>query len=306
MIIIIAKHPAWGAADNIYRAFVSQGYRSVLLCLKEDRYKRTANENIITKLDKSNIIYWLNKAKEKGNTLFICSPTTIQSLIKKFGKDICNHFLKIKNKIIFITGTEYLKNYKRWNSFLDKYEFNKRFSEAEMVGLSKKNMFLCHPMEYEIPEKNNIITISHAPGLVERPEKKGTPIILSAISKLKKDFNFVYDHIVGVELKECLERKGKSHIFIDQINPKVGGIGKNGYEGLALGCLTIGSVNSFKNLKESDRPPVVNVNSEKELIDILKILLSDIDELFLELDYIKEWNKNINYENTVKRIIEKL
>jgi len=305
MIIIIAKHAAWGAADNFYRAFKSQGYPSVLLCLKDDKYNRTGQEKIVTKLDKTNINFWLNKCKEKDNALFICSPTTIQSLIKKFGKEvICNYFSNIRKKIIFITGTEYLRNYKKWNIFLYKYNFHYKFAEAEMVSLSSSNIFLCHPMEYLIPEKENIITISHAPGLVERPEKKGTPIILSTIDKLKCKFDFNYEHIVGVDFKECLYRKGKSHIFIDQINPSVGGIGKNGYEGLALGCVTLSSVNSFKKLKEIDCiPPVINVNTEDDLFNELFKLLSDQKLLKEKLKESRVWDKN-NYKNTVKKILE--
>jgi hypothetical protein len=214
-------------------------------------------------------------------------------------------FLKnIKNKVIFITGTEYIKNYKKWNKSLDHMNFDRRFCEAEMIKLNpEKNIFLPHPMEYDISiVKNSRITISHAPGLKERPEKKGTPIIISVINRLKQKYDFDYDHIVGVPFNECLKRKSKSHIFIDQINPKVGGIGKNGYEALSLNCITLSSVNGFNDIPKKIRPPVINVNDENELYNRLDLLLANLKDINNRMNYISKWKETINYKNTVKKL----
>lgn len=299
MITILAKHSAWGAADNFYRAFKSCGYDTKLLCLRKDPYNRIS-ENELIFINKQNLKLYT----ENAELVLICSPVTINTIIQKINSNFGKFLKDIKNKIIFITGTEYIKNYKRWNSNLDFMEFNKRFCEAEMIKFNPaKNFFLAHPMEYDFPIiKNEKITISHAPGLMERPKKKGTPIILSVINKLRKKYDFEYDHIVGVPVYECLNRKSKSHIFIDQINPKVGGIGKNGYEALSLNCITLSSVNSFYDIQKNLRPPVINVNNADELYNRLELLLSKRKEIEDRILNISKWKETINYKNTVKKL----
>lgn len=305
-VIIIAKHPAWGASDNFYRAFKSQNIDSTLLCLKYDKYKRTDEENIVTILNKDNFKYWSDTLINDDVIVLICSPVAIKSLMKKFGNiETTNLINKIKKKVIFITGTEYLKYYKNWNKWFQKNNIIHKFCEIEMVKLGKNNIYLPHPMDYSHIDctKNKKITISHAPGLKERVQKKGTDIILRVIDRLKQKFDFEYDHIVGVSFNECIIRKAKSHIFIDQINPNVGGIGKNGYEGLALNCITMASVNNFEILKEHERPPVINVNNENELeLAIINLLTSKV-KMKNYLDLIKNWNQNNNYKTTVNKIL---
>jgi len=299
MITVLAKHPAWGAADNFYRAFKSCGYETTLLCLRKDPYGRTTNE--VTLLNRNNLIPILSKT----NFLLICSPVIITSICKKIDKNFEKTLRDIDKKVIFITGTDYIKNYKKWNKSLNKMGFKRRFCEAEMIKFNPKiNMFLPHPMEYYIPIiKNEVITISHAPGIVERPEKKGTNIILSVINKLKEKYSFQYDHIVGVQLKECLNRKSKSHIFIDQVNPKVGGIGKNGYEALSLNCITMASVNSFNDIPKKERPPVINVNNETELFDSLSKFLSNKKIIEDQINKIASWKENLSFKNTVNKVL---
>ncbi len=299
MIVILSKHPAWGASDNFYRAFKSCGYETKLLCLRKDPYERISKEEIIF-INKQNLRPYV----EKSELLVICSPITINTIMRKTDSNFSKFLKNIKNKVIFITGTEYIKNYKKWNKSLDHMNFDRRFCEAEMIKLNpEKNIFLPHPMEYDISiVKNSRITISHAPGLKERPEKKGTPIIISVINKLKQKYDFDYDHIVGVPFNECLKRKSKSHIFIDQINPKVGGIGKNGYEALSLNCITLSSVNGFNDIPKKIRPPVINVNDENELYNRLDLLLANLKDINNRMNYISKWKETINYKNTVKKL----
>ena len=299
MIVILSKHPAWGASDNFYRAFKSCGYETKLLCLRKDPYERISKEEIIF-INKQNLRPYV----EKSELLVICSPITINTIMRKTDPNFSKFLKNIKNKVIFITGTEYIKNYKKWNKSLDHMNFNRRFCEAEMIKLNpEKNIFLPHPMEYDISIiKNSRITISHAPGLKERPEKKGTPIIISVINRLKQKYDFDYDHIVGVPFNECLKRKSKSHIFIDQINPKVGGIGKNGYEALSLNCITLSSVNGFNDIPKKIRPPVINVNDENELYNRLDLLLANLKDINNRMNYISKWKETINYKNTVKKL----
>jgi hypothetical protein len=94
--------------------------------------------------------------------------------------------------------------------------------------------------------KNRELTISHSPFGPMKFREKGTNQIITTVA----DYNF--DLITGVSWDECLKRKAKSHIFIDQIDhydrskfrfrskeyvwPA---LGKSGLEAMHLDCLVI-------------------------------------------------------------------
>jgi len=304
-VIILAKHSAWGAADNFYRAFSSCGFDTTLLCLKKDKTGRTEGENIVTFLSQDNFNKWYDIIMSKNTFLFICSPMAIVSVCKYIGKRAENIFRKDK-KSIFITGTDYLNRSKYWNSKLDSYNFSVRFSEPEMVNLNpKKNIPLLHPMEYNLSvNKGENVIVSHAPGMVERDKKKGTSIIEKGIKEARKVVSFEYDHIVGVSLSECLKRKARSHIFIDQINKNVGGIGKNGLEALSLNCVTMCSINNFSSGKRYASHPIINVQSSEDVTNNIVYLLKNREVLNKEIQKVSEWKSIIGYKSTVEFISE--
>ena len=311
MIILIAKTPTWGAVDNFYRAFKSQGIDTILLCHKLDKYKRTASEKIVTILNKNNATFWFKEIQRKGSIVFLFGPPSIRSLYKYYKKGQVHNLLKgLETPVTFITGTKYERNYKYWNEFLDNYNFRVRFCEPRNIVCNpEKNIPLLHTMEYNDIDKtkNERITVSHAPGMYERVERKGTAKIKKGIKIARKKVDFDYDHITGVPLRRCLERKAKSHIFIDQVNTKIGGIGKNGFEGVALNCITLCSINRFnkyfKNFYYTNHP-FINVRNEYEVARKLVELIGNKNKLLNELNKVSTWKTTINYENTVGYILE--
>ena len=60
MIGVVCKHAAYGAADNIVRAFRSQGIEAELLYLCRDKYGRTSHDKLGCYLNKSNLDHWLS------------------------------------------------------------------------------------------------------------------------------------------------------------------------------------------------------------------------------------------------------
>lgn len=309
-MILMAKTPSWGAADNFYKAFKSQGIDVTLLCSKLDKYKRTESENIVTVLDKKNADFWFKEMREE-NIVFLFGPPSIRSLFNFYGEDRARVLLKrLKTPVIFITGTKYERNHDYWNRFLDKYHFQVRFCEPRNIIYNlKKSIPLFHTMEYNDIDKtkNKRITVSHAPGMYERVERKGTDKIKKGIKIARKKVDFDYDHIVGVPLRKCLERKAKSHIFIEHVNPSVGNIGKNGFEAVALDCVTLSSINRFnghfKNFYYATHP-FIDVQNEREVAKKLIELISNRDKLLHELEKVSTWKSTINYENTVNYVFE--
>jgi len=321
MFIIIARHQAWGAADNFYEAFKSQGIDVTLLCFGYDKYKRSdsfKNKNIVTILDKKNVDFWFKEAAKKQNRLMVIAPTCLDTLIERYGeKKMASFYKNLKNDpIIFITGTYYLRKPGRWNNYMDKHNFNTRFCTPSFIRFStEKNVPLFHPMQYDNIDKtkgDDEIVVSHAPGMVNRVAKKGSGIIEKGVELAKKKASFKYDYIMGAPFKECLERKAKSHIFIDQIYVPGGGVGKNSLEALALNCITL---SSSHNLKESyktycdgyyERPPVITVMNENDVAETLISLINDKNKFQSEFEKVLKWKDRMNYENTVKYILKTL
>jgi len=101
--------------------------------------------------------------------------------------------------------------------------------------------------EYDL-SKNDKLTVAHSPFVASKFKEKGTQKIIEVISNRNVDF----DLITGVSWEECLTRKAKAHIFVDQIdhydrdkfkftdpNYVWPALGKSGIEAMHLGCLVL-------------------------------------------------------------------
>lgn len=134
--------------------------------------------------------------------------------------------------------------------------FNSRFTEYDVLttgckyhfrgGLPTKTYY--QPLELYMfdQRKWNRLLVGHSPFGVMKFREKGTWQIIDDT----KGYDF--DLITGVTWAECLKRKAKCHIFVDQIShydrdkfkfndPDYvwPALGKSGVEAMHLGCLTI-------------------------------------------------------------------
>ena len=132
-----------------------------------------------------------------------------------------------------------------------------------------------------------VFDVAEKPAVVHMPtvrEKKGTQLIVSAVTELKKegvDFNF--DLIENVPRDEARRRLGRAHILIDQVvDEKTTGIpglvGMTSLEAMAIGKAAVGHVDPDW-LKWYPGMPIVNVAVDKEdLKKVLKRLVGDLQE----------------------------
>jgi hypothetical protein len=129
------------------------------------------------------------------------------------------------------------------------------------------------PFDLEHISRDKETLIGHSPFGPIKQREKGTEEIIEAT----KDYDF--DLITGVSWDECLERKAKCHIFVDQIDhydrdkfqfknkdyvwPA---LGKSGIEAMHLGCLVITHGKSYDT--EIPAPPVAWCNGNfKEVLN---------------------------------------
>lgn len=88
------------------------------------------------------------------------------------------------------------------------------------------------------------IRLGHAP---TNRQGKGTEVILAALDRLSEKHNIEVDLIEGAPWVECLQRKGRCDIFIDQLTL---GYGNNAIEAWAMG---IPVVSGFAEPSDRDR-----------------------------------------------------
>lgn len=80
------------------------------------------------------------------------------------------------------------------------------------------------------------IIVGHAP----TGPSKGTEAIAKVLAPYRKNKQIEIDFITKVPWQECIERKSRCHIFIDQVN-EWGAFGINAIESLALGSSVLNS-----------------------------------------------------------------
>ena len=175
-----------------------------------------------------------------GDDLIIVAVITHDRILNQLKR------LKYKRIHIIVTDGRFARNPVYYNSRFRKYDVittgcKRHFREPHPVKTYYQPFDLSHIDQ----TKNKELTISHSPFTESKYREKGTNMIIKVCGdKL--------DLITGVSWDECLQRKAKSHIFVDQIDhydrdkfkfknkdyvwPA---LGKSGIEAMHLGCLVI-------------------------------------------------------------------
>jgi len=105
-------------------------------------------------------------------------------------------------------------------------------------------------------------TIAHSPS---HRSTKGTAAILPVLEEFRGRANI--DLIEGVSYAECVERRERAQVFVDQIKPDIGGFGASAVEAMASGCAVLADYHNIvpEVWKFIPRPPVVQVGNVNEL-----------------------------------------
>ncbi len=152
---------------------------------------------------------------------------------------------------------------------------------------------------------NKIPIISHSPS---HREKKGTDkYIIPAIEILKKKgYKFKFDLIENVSNIDCINRKKKSNIFIDQVS-ETGFYGISALEAMQFGIPVIAHISDKAKIQSDGKIdkflcPIINVNlSVFSVYEELKFLLnSDLKKLSIST---KNFCDNFHSYETVGNIL---
>jgi len=179
--------------------------------------------------------------------------------IPKYGDDLVvvgalcfdrirNMSLQYNRKHIVITDGRFARYPEKYNHLLRGWDVittacKRHFREP----LPVKTYYQPFDLSHIDSTKNKVLTVGHSPFGEMKFREKGTEHIIETCA----DLGVNLDLITGVSWQQCLKRKAKCHIFVDQIDHydrhkfKIRSgyvwpaLGKSGLEALHLGCCVI-------------------------------------------------------------------
>lgn len=317
-IIICADHGGFGGSYNLNRAInlCSTKYSSSLVTAQNSPYSFGEGLDPIRNFKKVNELF------TKNDKLFICDYQGLipicKYLSKKYNKKITHNikdkkgvsflinWLKSKKTIFFWSGSRYRNNYNIINKWVHYIGSKRTFAMCDLLWCDLNAIPLMQTYDIDINKfdinKFDKFTVCHSPGVKynEGDDIMGSPMINSVLDNMIKKIDIKKIVLKGVPYEKALLVKSKCHIFIDQIMPGVGGIGKSGLEAMIFGVPVICDVNKSKFYGYYSGCPVIHAGDKEGLRKVILELYNNSYKLYDISDKSLEWSKRLSFQNTVK------
>lgn len=294
MISILVHGPDFASSENLTRA-LSLWDTTQLICINKSDWREYDEGLVYSEKTKEKI----HDVLDRSHTLFLGDATSIHCLAQISPATNWVKWASTKRVIPYFGDSAYFKHPQFYNGLINALGAKVLFLLPNLLPLNKKAIPLHHPMHVRWVDKNKNLTVVHAPGRDGKADQKGTELIEIAITELENDFEFDYKRLMHLTIEECLNVKNSAHIVVDQLPPKGRpyGLGRTGTEALAVGSAVVTRLYDTSVLdKFFDTPPVIDVQSEKQLILELGKLLGNRDKLFNVQKESLEWAaENIDY-----------
>ena len=278
MIAIVVHGPDFASSENLTRVFKKWGDVN-LICINPSDWRRYdegllydehTEDKIHSVLDQSDIIF-LGDA-----TSLLCLAKTCPAL------DWVN-WCKSKTTIAYFGDSAYFKNPRFYDGLCEAMGVKRLFLLPNLMPLTSLSAVpLHHPMPVRWVDKDENLSVAHAPGRDGKALQKGTEIIEIIVAELQGNYEFDYKRLQYLTIKECLEIKNTAHIVIDQmpLNGVPYGMGRTGTEALAVGSAVMTRMYDTSVLRGFfEPPPTLDIQNEKQLQEKLGILLGNRDNL---------------------------
>lgn len=226
----------------------------------------------------------------------LSAKSVLEDHLLLLGYESLNWYSKLKTKnfktvAVIFSDTLFCVNYQWCNE----YAYNNNVFVYAMPDL-KDYLFIPYvpayqPIAYQgikFEKPVNKIVICHSPQSKKYKENiKGSIEIEKAINELSKLYYVEYEVLRGLDYNECIKRKSKAHVFIDQlvkgnnhINQKrfgeisyKGGLGKSGIEAMYLGCCTITTMDEPITEPYFPPPPVILTTFDTFVNDLERVVV---------------------------------
>jgi len=184
-------------------------------------------------------------------------------------------------------GSQYRSQSARYNELDRALGFSRRFIGGDLYRFALEDRravpYFAPPDQVagELAPARERVRIGHSP---TNRERKGTSAILEVFEDIETGplgHQVEIDVIEGVSYREALERRGRCHVFVDQLQPEIGGFGASSVEALAAGCAVLSDTHNVHPDVDHfyPRPPIINVADPGELGRHLALLVRDRHEL---------------------------
>jgi len=273
MIALISIDPSFGNCVGIYKAL---SLRDKVVAVFKQKDEKGFHRQIPYVLGFENI--------PKADHYFVVSADAYVKIKDRLSKDVT----------VILTDTYFLKHSKEID-----LSGCRVFCMPDLVHLCECDYTIYyHPYEHsgEI-KKSDKLTVAHSPYSRLKRITKGTIHIVDAIEDLSKEVDFYYDVICDASWSESIERKSKSHIFIDQladVSNYDGTLAKSGIEAMAAECFTMTSgVGVTCDIPE---PPFERIDYDN-IYDKMLYFLRNNEEREHRAREQKQWvDKYLNYK----------
>jgi hypothetical protein len=180
-------------------------------------------------------------------------------------------------------GAHFIDHHRRIYTSADALGIRQFVSGLEMQTLERGTTWLPQPHDLDALaairaaeyRPSDVIRIAQAP----TRESKGWKLVQTAVRRLAHRYPVEFDLIHGVSWDECLRRKARADILVDQVGPGAYGYGNNAVEAWAMGIPVISeapdpAVRSLM-LDTWTRLPFFEVHAERTIERALRALIAD-------------------------------
>lgn len=242
----------------------------------------------------TNAKYGMYHIKNHGDVFIIVGCAAYDSLIKTFRRKKLAQLLATYHRVVVIvTDGIYMRQSTYYNAIFRHFDLYCTPCKIQFAdGHAKEYYQPIGDLDFIPRGKTAKISLSHAPFKESKHREKGSGLIINAFKKT----GLPYDIITGDNWTSGLRRKAKSHIHVDQVTHYDaekfnwrGGVGKNGYEAMMLGCATL----SWGKHEGIQLPPPPVVWCDKyDLIDVLQTVIDNNEYRMEVINKQLDWAKN--------------
>lgn len=136
-------------------------------------------------------------------------------------------------------GTEYRWRWKKENAKARRAGWTQHCMTIDLSIHGATWIGRAQPVIYRNPVHDGFhIVHAAAPDRKHKADRKGTSLVEAALSQIN---GITYDVFREVHNRECLRRKARADLYVDQVGPRALGYGTNAVEAWALGLPVIAS-----------------------------------------------------------------
>jgi len=264
MIAVLVHNPNYAASTELVKAFSIIGPTELISLERgHEVYERDPGHLIGQEYDVCLDII------QRADVIVFGDATSFQTMARLWPMEDLGEILHGKKSAALLADSEYITNPDRYADLCEAYGI-RMFTLPGYRPLNMDAIPFHHPFEWdgEVVKGERVLVV-HSPAQENKRRMKGTNPIERAVGEvMAHNGNFTYKREMGLPYAEVIEKKSHAHIFIDQFTPEAAlpCVGRNGCEGMALGCVTLSSMYPAEMVKGYFyMPPVIGLTSEVQM-----------------------------------------